>query len=150
MTPFSVRLPTQMGGVGKIGYLYVKGEAAGSWRITDRELGRHELVGACDTPAALVPRLRDHLEAWCAEQVATSRHNLAVLDRAPERRAGFRPGWKAKERLIERAAITRALSSAGRVLQVVASVAAHHGWPVEGYDGPRLSLSEAGVLVEAA
>jgi hypothetical protein len=148
MTPFAVRLPTVMAGAGKVGYLYAKGEADGSWRITDKELGKHELVGACDTPEAMIPRLRDHLEAWCGEQAAIVAHNLGVLDRAPERRQGFRPGWKAREYQIEREALKRSLASAARVLQAIASVAQRHGWPIIGYDGPLLDLTAAGVLVE--
>jgi hypothetical protein len=148
MSPFAARLPTMMSGTGKIGYLYAKGEADGSWRITDKELSKHELVGACDSPDAMIPRLRDHLEAWCNEQAKIVEHNLIVLDRSPERRHGFRPGWKVKERQIEREALKRAIVSAGRVLQAVASVAQAHGWPIDGYYGPILDLTEPGVLVE--
>lgn len=148
MTPFAVRLPTMMAGAGKIGYLYAKGNADGSWRITDKELGDHELVGECDSPEAMIPRLRDHLEAWCKEQAGIVEHNLGVLSRAPDRRQGFRPNWKAREIQVEREALKRALASAARTLQAVASVAHKHGWPVDGYDGPMLDLAAPGVLVE--
>lgn len=147
MTPFAVRLPTKMDGAGKIGYLYVKGMEDGSWRITDKELGIHDLVGECDTPSAMVPRLRDHLEAWCKEQREIVAHNLRVIDRNPPPR-GARPTWKAGERVKERVQLDRAIASAGRVLQAVASVAHRHGWPIEGYDGPILDLAAPGVLVE--
>ncbi len=148
MTPFAVRLPTMMSGCGKIGYIYAKGNADGSWRITDKELGNHELVGECDSPGAMIPRLKDHLEAWCKEQAAIVAHNRRVLRKAPERRQGFRDGWKAKAYREDREALKRAVVSAGRVLQAVASVASRHGWPIEGYDGPLLDLAAPGVLVE--
>ena len=147
MTPFSVRLPTVMGAIGKIGYLYAKGEADGSWRITDRELGSHEIVGACDTPEALIPRLRDHLDSWCKEQAEIVAHNLAVIERNPPPR-GARKTWKAGQRVQERESLKRALASAARVLQAVASVAKANGWPVEGYCGEFLEIAGAGLLAE--
>ncbi len=147
MTPFAVRLPTMMSGTGKIGYLYAKGNSDGSWRITDKELGKHDLVGECEFPGAMIPRLRDHLEAWCKEQDGIVKHNLGIIDREPPPR-GARKTWKTSQRVQEREALQRALASAARVLQAVASVAHKHGWPVEGYDGPLLDLAAPGVLVE--
>ena len=147
MTPFAVRLPTMMPGAGKVGYLYAKGLADGSWRITDKELGKHELVGQCDTPEAMIPRLRDHLEAWCKEQAAIVEHNLGIIDRQ-QPPGGARPTWKTSERVKERENYKRAIASAARVLQAIASVAHAHGWPIDGYTGPLLDLAAPGVLVE--
>lgn len=147
LRPFAVRLQTRMEGPGRIGYLYAKGNADGSWRITEKELGEHQLVGQCDTPEAMIPRLRDHLDAFCQAQREIVARNLAIIDREPPPR-GARKTWKTSEKVREREALKRAIASAARVLQAIASVAHRHGWPIEGYDGPLLDLDAPGVLIE--
>lgn len=149
MKAWAVRIPTRLSGNGqRAGYLYAKAQADGSWRITDKELGHHDLVGSCDTPEAMIPRLRDHLAAWVQEQEAIVAHNLKILAREPARIPGFRPDRKTREISKERNALHRARHSAQVVLQAIASVAKANGWPIDGYDGPLLDLTAPGVLVE--
>ena len=139
MKPFLLRFANKEPSAGRIGYFLVKGEEDGSWRVTDREYGHHEIVGACDTPEALMPRVLDHLNEWLEEQRAVNRHNVGVLDRAPERRQGFRLGWKKAEYAKDRLQLERSEKSHRRVIQAVATILAAKGWPTAPYDGPLLS-----------
>ena len=145
MTPFLARLKTCETGAGCVGYLLAKGDADGSWRITDKEWNDHDLVGSCDTPEAMIPCLIDHLEAWKKRQREAVKRNMDLIDRSQPPR-GARPTWKAREKVMEREALKRAERSADRVLAAVASVARHHGWPVAPYAGPWVDLVVPGVL----
>lgn len=140
--PFIMRFSNHEQAVGKIGYFLVKGEEDGSWRVTDKEYGNHEIVGSCDTPEALMPRVIDYLNEWMEEQRRAYRHNVAILDRAPERRIGFRPGWKKAEYAKDRHQLAKAEKSHHRVIQVVATVLRAKGWPTAPYDGPFLADDE--------
>lgn len=142
MRPFIARFANKEQGVGKVGYFLVKGDADGSWRVTDKNYGDHEIVGACDTPDALMPRVMDYLHGWIAEQERIFHGNVSSIQAAPETKPGFRKGWKTAALAHDRGQLARAKKSHDRVVQVVASVLSHNGWPVGPFDGEILPPDE--------
>ncbi len=123
-----VRVPVMDGGAGKVGYMLAVGKPDGSWRITEKEYGVHDLVAMCDTPEAFFPALRDYYEKWYAEQKAQSDLNVAIVKSWPDRRPGWRPGWKAKELAVEARQLDRTRRLHVRLLHGAASRFVAAGW----------------------
>ena len=137
MTPFYLRIPTREEGVGRIGYLFIKAHEDGSWYVSDKEGDKHRVVGEGTDPHKLLPCIVADMSIWIKAQRDLHKHNMGVLERAPEQRNGFssRHGksWKSRERVHEYAMLHKAEAAHDRLLAYVSAAVRDHGWPAEAW-----------------
>jgi hypothetical protein len=132
--PFYLRMLTREHGVGIVGYYFIKACEDGSWRITEKTGSQHRLAGEGETPDGLAVAVEHDLAKWIVEQRRIHKHNMDVLERAPEHLRGHnnRRGvsWKSRERVKEHAMLYKAESTYMRTLEVALAAIRDHGWPV--------------------
>jgi hypothetical protein len=138
--PFHLRMLTRESGVGTVGYYFIKAKEDGSWRITEKTGKEHRLAGEGETPEGLSIAVEQDLDKWIVEQRRIHKHNMGVLERAPERLDGRnnRRGvsWKSRERVKEHAMLYRAEATYAKTLEVALAAIRDHGWPVGTQSSP--------------
>ena len=138
--PLTLRFPTREDGHGKVGYLLVRGDPSGAWRITTKDYDEHDLVASCDLPEALLPAVRDHMTTWLMEMFRLYRANVEAVSKCPAQRPGFRADWRERAINDDRRQWARACRSARRTYCEIVRGLRAAGWPV---DQDELIIKEA-------
>lgn len=130
MTPFLYKTKIiDMDAKDSMGFLLVRGREDGSWSVHLHHWGIDNR--GCDTPEACYPAAIHTLAAWWAETEARHEDGVRAIMSWPDRRPGYRPGWRVRELNAAHMAIKRTAAAWMAVKNQLKDTMAAAGWPTE-------------------
>lgn len=111
-----------------LGFLMVRGRDDGSWSV---HLHHWEKDSAsCDTPEACWPALMDILAQWWLEMEKRHQDGINAIMSWPDRRPGYRPGWRVREVNAAHFALKKTAAAWVTVKNQIHQTMTDAGWPV--------------------
>jgi len=130
MTPFlyKTKVVDMDSGDGQ-GFFLVRGREDGSWSIHLHHWDRSS--AGCDTPEACYPAALQILAEWWVKLEAAHERGVEAINSWPDRRPGYRPGWKKRE-LAEASRSLRRTAAAWVTVQAqLKTMMETHQWPTD-------------------
>ena len=130
MTPFIYKTEViDLDAKDKIGFLLVKGREDGSWSLNLHHWTQES--SGCDTPGACWPAVLDTLAQWWTTTEARHNEGVRALLSWPDRRPGYRPGWRVREMNAAHQAFKKTAAAWVTVRDQIKKTMQDAGWPTD-------------------
>lgn len=128
MTPFIYKTKIiDMDAGDSIGFLMIRGREDGSWSVHLHHWQKES--AGCDVPEACWPAALDTIAQWWVELERRHQEGVKAILSWPDRRPGYRPGWRAKEMNAAHQALKKTAAAWVAVKDQIKKTMTEAGWP---------------------